>query len=95
MQVLCSKQSSKKSDSRVRASSIYELKALVKLAKERGYSLASFMSNQHITNLDMMLLDSAIKGLSLDKADETLLILEDQYINMLHKLIWILIETLK
>jgi hypothetical protein len=95
MPVLCSNASnSKESTSRIRATSIIELEKLVKLSKEKGITLESLANNKYLSNIDLMLLDSAFKEFNLDKADKTLLIIEDRYITMLHKLIWILIETL-
>ena len=94
MSISQTKQYTETTDSRIRESSIYELKLLVRLARDKSISLASLMNNRYLSTIDIMLLDSAFKELDLEKADKTLLITKDKYITMLHKLIWVLIETL-
>jgi len=76
---------STKESGRIRKALVHELERLVKLAKERNISLASLPTS--ITKLELMILDSAFKGLPLEKADQTLLILPSRYEEMLQKLI--------
>ena len=93
MQVLHAKQST--SDTRrLILASIYELRALVRNARDTQLSLPSLAKNPYINSIDMMLLDSAFKDFPLENADKTLLLLPDKFLTMLHKAIWILIETL-
>lgn len=93
MPLLHTKQESAES-ARLRSASIIELEKLVEVARERGETLATISTSRYLTNIDIMLLDSAFKGFDLEKADKTLLILKDRYLNMIHKLIWVLIQTL-
>lgn len=72
---------------RLREARIAELEKMVKLARDNGLTLASLTRlTSSLPKLEIMLLDSAFKGLSLDTADKTLLILPERYIDMLQNL---------
>jgi len=75
---------------RIRKALVRELEQLVKLAKDLNLSLAS-LSSSNLTKLELMILDSAFKGLPLEKADNTLLILPNIYDEMLQKLIVVIV----
>lgn len=70
---------------------IHELECLVRLAKEKGASFAS-LPGAGLTQLELMLLDSAFKSFPLEKADKTLLILPSKYEDMLQKAIVTLVK---
>jgi len=96
MPVLHSRENRSEPDStRIRKARVLELEKMVKLARDRGLTLASLTKyNGSLSKLELMLLDSAFKGLNLDSADKTLLILPEQYIEMLQNLTVLVAHTM-
>ena len=79
---------------RVRQALISEVESLIRLAKDRGITLAS-SNTASLSKLELMLLDSAFKQLPLEKADKTLLILPEAYEDMLQKIAVILVQMIQ
>jgi hypothetical protein len=80
---------------RIKEARILELTKIVKLAKDQGMTIASLIKyTGSLSKLELMLLDSAFKEMNLDSADKTLLILPEQYTEILQKLTVLIAHTL-
>jgi len=53
------------------------------------------LSNFNLDKIDLMIVDSALKGMQLDRLDKTLLIIPDKYDEILGKLIIVFINMLQ
>mgnify|MGYP001443250578 CR=1 FL=1 len=77
---------------------IYELKKLIRKIAQIFISsdnVFRILSNFNLDKIDLMIVDSALKGMQLDRLDKTLLIIPDKYDEILGKLIIVFINMLQ
>lgn len=77
---------------------IYEIKKLIKKITEIFYNsidLFHVLAKYNLEKVDLMVIDSALKGMNLERLDRTLLIIPERYNQLLKKLIYIFIELLQ
>lgn len=88
MSIQYSSRSKPNNERSIRTTCITELEKLIKYARTKRISVAMLVRNGLVLpHLELWILDSAFKNISLERTDKTLLILPNQYITLLQNLI--------
>ena len=77
---------------------IFEIKKLIRKITEIFYNsvdLFQALNRYGLTKVELMVVDSAIKGMNLERLDKTLLIIPERYDQLLEKMICIFIKLLQ